>query len=301
VIGPFGYDHAAALVGTESNGSSITASYQIPSDYVSWDGAENGSYTIVLQPNQVKDVNGNTIAAGSIGTFDVAIAGGTFSTALDLSMIDGTRLISDSVDASDTTDFFKFSVGARSTVTIAMTGLLGDANILLVDDANNNGNAEQSEILGFPNLLGVLPETIATTLDPGTYYLWLYRVSGATTYSLAFTVTALAGTPTGTVNTASVAVAPGGASSTFLATYVDDSGIKISTIGDGDMLVRGPNGFSSSVTLVSTTSLSDGPVRGAKYRFDAPGGLWESSDNGIYSIYIISKILCLEMHLKDRL
>jgi len=32
-------------------------------------------------------------------------------------------------------------------VSIAMTNLLADANMLLVDDANNNGNAEESEIL----------------------------------------------------------------------------------------------------------------------------------------------------------
>src|SRR5205823_6609972 len=144
-------DHAATLIGTEAGDHSITASYQIESDYTSWDGAEDGTYTITVQPNAVKDVSGNSIAAASIGTFDVVIAGGTFATALNLGMIAGVRTLSDSVDASDTTDFYKFTVGARSTVSIAMTNLLADANMLLVDDANNNGNAEQSEILGFPN------------------------------------------------------------------------------------------------------------------------------------------------------
>jgi hypothetical protein len=86
------------------------------------------------------------------------------------------------------------------------------------------------------------------------------------------------------VNLTSLATAPGGAYSTFAVTYADDTAIKISTIGDDDLLVTGPNGFSSLVTLVSTTSPNDGPLRGATYRVDAPGGVWDPSDNGTYTI-----------------
>jgi len=92
VTGPNGYDRAATLLGidTNSDGTPRIASYQISSSYTSWDGAENGTYTVVVQPNQVRDVNGNAVQAGGIGTFEVAIAGGTFATALDLA--DSTAL-----------------------------------------------------------------------------------------------------------------------------------------------------------------------------------------------------------------
>ncbi|HEV8605071.1 MAG TPA: M12 family metallo-peptidase [Tepidisphaeraceae bacterium] len=283
VTGPFGFDHPATLLSIDTPiGGSVTATYEASSNYTSWDGAENATYSIVMQPNQVKDINGNSIAAGAIGSFDVAIAGGTFATALNLNTIIGARVILDSVDATDTTDFYKFTVGAPSNVIISLTGLSADANMLLVNDANENGNAEPAEILAFPNLAGILPETITTTLDPGTYHLWVYRVSGATTYSLAFSVIALPGTPTAAVS--STATGPGGTYSTFSVTYADDSAIKISTIDDADFLVTGPNGFSSPVTLLSVTSPNDGPLRGATYRVDAPGGHWDLLDNGAYSI-----------------
>jgi hypothetical protein len=75
VTGPNGFDAPATFVGPPagSNSPSVTANYSIVPTGGGWDGLEDGVYTINVQANQVKDQSGNFIAAGPIGTFNVAI------------------------------------------------------------------------------------------------------------------------------------------------------------------------------------------------------------------------------------
>ncbi len=67
-------------------------------------------------------------------------------------------------------------------------------------------------------------------------------------------------------------------------TYADDKGIAVSSFGNGDIKVTGPSGATQAVTFVSADSKTDGPVRTATYAIAAPGGSWDSSDNGTYKI-----------------
>ncbi len=76
VVGPGGYNQAAALVNvsSQSNGPARTATYRIAAPGGIWDAADNGNYQVVMQPNQVKDTNGNAVPAGTLGTVKVNIA-----------------------------------------------------------------------------------------------------------------------------------------------------------------------------------------------------------------------------------
>jgi hypothetical protein len=72
----------------------------------------------------------------------------------------------------------------------------------------------------------------------------------------------------------------------FTVTYSDDTAVRVSTIGSGDLYVVGPNGFSNVVEFTGVDAPSDGTPRTASYSVAAPGGSWESSDNGEYVIYL---------------
>ncbi|MGL4375657.1 MAG: hypothetical protein ACRCT1_04420, partial [Microcoleaceae cyanobacterium] len=75
VTGPNGFSQQATLVNVTptNNGTPVTATYSFTPPGGSWDTADNGIYTVQLQPNQVSDTVGNFEAAGSLGTLTVNI------------------------------------------------------------------------------------------------------------------------------------------------------------------------------------------------------------------------------------
>ncbi len=71
----------------------------------------------------------------------------------------------------------------------------------------------------------------------------------------------------------------------FSVTYADPGGVLFSTIGNNDIIVRGPNGFEQqAVFLNAGTVFTNAPTITASYRINAPGGRWGNEDQGIYSI-----------------
>jgi hypothetical protein len=76
VTGPGGFNLPATLVSVTptSSGTPRTATYQISAPSGAWDNADNGTYTVVIQANQVNDTAGNAVAAGALGTFSVDIS-----------------------------------------------------------------------------------------------------------------------------------------------------------------------------------------------------------------------------------
>jgi GH25 family lysozyme M1 (1,4-beta-N-acetylmuramidase) len=73
VNGPNGYSQSATLIGVDlnSNGSPRVATYRVAAPGGSWDAADNGDYTVVLNTNQVKDVGGLAATSISGNTFNV--------------------------------------------------------------------------------------------------------------------------------------------------------------------------------------------------------------------------------------
>ena len=115
-------------------------------------------------------------------------------------------------------------------------------------------------------------------------------VSGGTVGS--FTVNVPVASPTDTIRptasgSASNITSGGGSSQTITVQYSDNVAVNASDIGVGDISVNGPGG-SLPVTYLSRTSNSDGtPITGT-YQVTAPGGTWDSADNGTYSILVNS-------------
>lgn len=80
------------------------------------------------------------------------------------------------------------------------------------------------------------------------------------------------------------AIAPAAMTQTFSITYSDAASIDAASLSTGDVRIDGPNGFSTLAQLVSVDAAQNGPTRTATYRFSAPGGFFDSSDNGQYTL-----------------
>lgn len=80
----------------------------------------------------------------------------------------------------------------------------------------------------------------------------------------------------------------GPAQYSFTILYNDNRGIDSSTLGTGDFIVSGPNGFSQAAVFDSQSLLNPGigSMRVASYRFTAPGGSWDWNDDGYYTIAV---------------
>ena len=74
VTGPNGYAQAATLVSVDAagNGATRTATYSITPPGGAWSPADGGTYTVSLNAGVVTDTSGNAVAAGALGSFQVA-------------------------------------------------------------------------------------------------------------------------------------------------------------------------------------------------------------------------------------
>jgi PKD repeat protein len=71
---------------------------------------------------------------------------------------------------------------------------------------------------------------------------------------------------------------------TFTVVFSDNIAVDASSIGNANILVTGPGGFSQFATLVSVSPPGNGTPLTATYMFTAPGGLWAPTANGTYTI-----------------
>ena len=66
--------------------------------------------------------------------------------------------------------------------------------------------------------------------------------------------------------------------------YTDNAAVRATSLGLGDIRVHGPGGFSTFATLVGVSPAGDGTPRTATYRIIPPGGTWDPTENGIYTV-----------------
>jgi hypothetical protein len=86
---------------------------------------------------------------------------------------------------------------------------------------------------------------------------------------------------------ASLVAAPGpkegAASYSFTVRYTSAAALDTSTLGDGDVVVSGPYGFTQSARLVEFDQTNPQTIL-ATYRITAPGDGWGGADNGAYAV-----------------
>lgn len=75
VTGPNGFSQAAQFVQVQTPGTTqLDARYRITAPGGTLDAADDGTYTVTIQANEVSDVTGNTVVAGAIGSFTLDLA-----------------------------------------------------------------------------------------------------------------------------------------------------------------------------------------------------------------------------------
>src|SRR6267142_2060256 len=79
-----------------------------------------------------------------------------------------------------------------------------------------------------------------------------------------------------------------GSTAAFSVTYADNLAIKFSTLGNGDIRVTGPNGYSELATLLSSSPAADSSSLTVIYTIPAPDGGWDSTDNGAYIVSMVA-------------
>ncbi|MCA0940154.1 carbohydrate-binding protein, partial [Salipiger pacificus] len=75
----------------------------------------------------------------------------------------------------------------------------------------------------------------------------------------------------------------GAATASVVVTFSDDVALDASSIDVSDITVTGPNG-PLTVTGVSLDAAGNGSPRSATYTVAAPGGSWDTADNGAYTV-----------------
>ncbi|PAX52696.1 PQQ-dependent sugar dehydrogenase [Brunnivagina elsteri] len=86
--------------------------YRITPPGGTWDTGDNGSYTIALQPNQVKDTSGNFAATGNLGNFLVNISSTGTGTGLRGEYYDNIDFTNLKLTRTDATINFDFGNGS---------------------------------------------------------------------------------------------------------------------------------------------------------------------------------------------
>ena len=101
--------------------------------------------------------------------------------------------------------------------------------------------------------------------------------------SLAVQLTVDLTTPVADLTVAGITTS-GGTTQTFTVEYTDDVAVDVSTLDNLDLLVTGPNGYSQLATYMGVTPAGNGALNTATYQIFAPGGTWDSTDNGTYMV-----------------
>lgn len=145
VTGPNGFSQLATLVTVEANAdnSSVTATYRINAPGGSWDEADNGTYTVAVQANEVADTSGNMVAPMSV-TFEVTLAAlpDEPDPTHDPEPTNGTNLLENSGFESGLDNWVAFT-GTESTATVGtFEGSTFEGNSALQLSASDSGTLQ---------------------------------------------------------------------------------------------------------------------------------------------------------------
>lgn len=280
------------------NGTPRVATYRFTPPGGSWDAADNGVYTISVEPFQVSDINGNICPPGAIGTFVVNI--GPRDTTPPAAV-----LTAPDVTAGGAA-IYNFAITYTDDVAV-FTGSLGGGEVIVSNTAANY--VATATFLDLDSLLNG-PQRLAVyrIVPPGG--TWDVADNGSYTVSLlADSVRDVNGNymPGGIIGTFNVNISPpdqtpptralkaalvtraGAKTYSFAVTYRDPSLVDATTVGNRDVYVIGPRNYRAYAVLVSKKPSGNGATIIATYRITPPGRSWDRGDNGVYSIMMAAR------------
>lgn len=133
----------------------------------------------VVKPSELQD----PLQSVRLQSAQAIDPGNSLQTATNLGMVGaGSMTRSDAVSATDTVDFYRFSITGTNNFSATLGKLSANANLFLLDSHGNVIKAAAAP--------GNTAEKIRTELNTGTYYLQVVRVAGATNYDLVLSAIA---------------------------------------------------------------------------------------------------------------
>ncbi len=288
VSGPNGFSQTAAFISVDNptDGSPRTATYRITAPGGTWGSNDNGTYLIWAEPNQVRDINENYLAAGTLGSFVANMETAPPTTALTAPAI---------VNGGGTIYTFQVTYTDPSGVIVSTI----DGNDIRV--TGPSGFDQAAEFMGVNNPLDGSPRTAMYRIlapagtwgspDNGTYTIWmqLNQVSDLNenfvpASSLGDFLVGIETVPPLATLLAPPLIVNGDTTYTFNVLYTDNVALATNTLDSLDLRVQGPGGYNAPATLVGVDNYTDGTPRTATYVIPAPGGVWNYPDNGTYNV-----------------
>ncbi|MDA7422405.1 hypothetical protein, partial [Tritonibacter multivorans] len=303
---------ASATVDVGADGSPRAVTYTVNAPGGTWDGADDGTYSVALAADEVLDTSGNaapedaalasfeadlpvpppppfrveaeamTIVAGFVIRDNNSASAGQYLQAGGSEAQRASYLFADQSGSYDITIGHFDENDGQSTMSLLVNGSLAGTFIWDQDagDAVANGTAFATyTISGVPLAAGDLVELVGTK-DGGeplrTDYLDFAFVSAGGIDTLLPIVSAASAPDIALVDL-------GNTSTAVTVTFSDNAAIDVTSIDITDLTVTGPGG-PLTVSAVSVDTNTDGSPRTATYTVDAPGGTWDEPDAGAYTV-----------------
>ena len=73
-------------------------------------------------------------------------------------------------------------------------------------------------------------------------------------------------------------------SAIFTVTYRDADGVNVTSLDNRDLRITGPKRLARYARVISSSANVDGTRRVVRYEMGPPGGFWDGSDNGVYTV-----------------
>jgi hypothetical protein len=264
----------------------ITATYAFSGPGGAWDSTDNGTYTLWLRPNQVWDNEGRAAPAGAIKTYNLWFNNPTATLQGQFVAEGGTffEAITRYRDAAGSPIGISWGSVTNGDLELAGPGGYLEASTLMTRSIPAVG--QLLAMYRFPARGGYWDWTDngAYTLRARANQVWDaqgYPVAPTAlqTYSMYFQ------TPNAVVSNVSVTRG----TTDFIATVAYRANARFmdwNSLGSGDIELRGPNGLRLQSTLVSRSYAASNNSYTVVYRLPAPGGSWDSADNGSYSLWV---------------
>ncbi|MGF1476094.1 MAG: beta strand repeat-containing protein [Geminicoccaceae bacterium] len=298
VTGPGGsLGITTATVDTGGNGSPRTVTYTLAAPSGFWDSADNGTYTIALEGDEVEDTSFNAATAvADLASFDVSISGTLQSFRIEaeaFSTLDGFQIRSNG-NASSGAFLQAQSFAPESTTSTSFTGAAGTYDITVGYFDENDGVSQLSlhvdgvtiDSWSWDQDLGdafASPQTATTRLisgvdlGAGSTIELTGQADGGEPLRVDF-VDFAPGTP-GSGDTQAPTVAairinePAFADDvlTVEVDYLDETALDLSSIGTNDVSISGPSTPSGQPTVTTLTSTATTAT--VSYDFAPPSGL----------------------------
>jgi RHS repeat-associated protein len=232
-------------------------------------GFVSGSSSLIVSDTTAPSITGVTssVADGAYGVAGVipiqivfdgpVVVTGTPQLTLETGDVD--RIVNYTTGSGTTTLVFEYTVQAGDTSS-DLDYLSSDALML------NGGDIESTAGIS----------AVLTLSDPGT--------AGSLGYNKDLVIDGIAPW-VGHIATVNIGAEQAGQTTYhFTVEFVDNVAIGVSSLDGDDIAVTGPNGFTQNARFDSVTPSDDGTPRTVTYQITPPGGSWDDTDSGTYTI-----------------